>query len=78
MSMVVNIETPQASQLALLCDKRGWSAEEAVREAVERLLAQELRSKSHHPAFGSWSDFAEDGVEFQRRLRAEWDSDAGH
>jgi len=30
------------------------------------------RQKMNHSAFGAWSDFAEDGLAYQERIRAEW------
>jgi len=42
-----------------------------VRQAVATSLAPH-RQKMNHSAFGAWSDFAEDGLAYQERMRAEW------
>lgn len=74
MNVTVNIEDTQAVQLTALCQQDGKTAEDVVREALNLFFLQQRSSqKVRDPAFGSWSDFPEDGVDFQRRLRSEWD-----
>jgi predicted transcriptional regulator len=51
--------------------RRSVSRSELVRRAVADSLAPHRR-KMNHVAFGAWSDFAEDGLTYQERLRAEW------
>ena len=48
------------------------SRAEFIRQAVERALKVEAES-SFEAAFGAWKDFPEDSVEYQRRLRGEWE-----
>jgi metal-responsive CopG/Arc/MetJ family transcriptional regulator len=52
--------------------RRKISRAEFIRRAVDQALATEAQT-SFESAFGAWSDFDEDAVEYQRRLRREWE-----
>lgn len=52
--------------------RRKISRAEFIRQAVDQALAAEAQA-SFESAFGAWQDFDEDGVDFQRRLRGEWE-----
>ena len=52
---------------------------EAVRRAVASFLPKGRQRKldfRNEPAFGSWKNRDVDSVEYQRKLRAEWDNRA--
>lgn len=72
MRALINFSDEQVRALDELSRERGDSRSALVREAVAEYLAR------HHPgqiddAFGLWHDRVLDGVEYQRRLRSEWD-----
>lgn len=76
MRTIVDLPEEQIKALAELCKREGISRAEAIRRAVEALTASMRPPKkdiSHY--FGMWKDRDDigDGVEYQRRLRAEWD-----
>lgn len=48
------------------------SRAEFIRQAVDQALKAEAET-SFEAAFGMWKDFPEDSVDFQRRLRQEWE-----
>jgi Arc/MetJ-type ribon-helix-helix transcriptional regulator len=76
MRTIIDLPDEQIRGLAELCEREHISRAEAVRRAVEALLANEARehwSSSLDEFFGIWKDCAVDGVEYQRALRAEWD-----
>jgi metal-responsive CopG/Arc/MetJ family transcriptional regulator len=52
--------------------RRKISRAEFIRQAVDQALAAEAQA-SFESAFGAWRDFDEDGIDFQRRLRGEWE-----
>ena len=80
MRTIVDLTDEQLAELKRLCEREGISRAEAVRRGVDLLLtrqkAAEYEFKSAlDAAFGMWKDRDIDGVEYQRKLRAEWDRD---
>jgi hypothetical protein len=73
---IVDLPDEQIRALDAYGKKYGVSRAEAVRRAVARFLPKR-RQRSvdfrNDPAFGSWKNRAVDSVEYQRKLRAEWD-----
>jgi len=49
--------------------------EAIIQDAVATYLAEHRRHASH-AGFGLWGDLEMDGVEYQRKLREEWDNRA--
>ena len=43
-----------------------------IREAIQ-LYLDERKTASSEEAFGLWKETAEDGLQFQERIRSEWD-----
>jgi hypothetical protein len=74
MRTLVDIPETQLRRLDLRAKAARKSRAAVIREAVERYLGPE-DVLTLDQAFGLWGDHAVDGVEYQRRLRAEWDRD---
>jgi len=77
MRTLVNLTDEQIEALEAYCEEEGVSRAEAVRRAVDRFLAvgrRPGRSLDSHPAFGSWKGRGIDGLEYQIRMRAEWEA----
>jgi Arc/MetJ-type ribon-helix-helix transcriptional regulator len=81
---IIDLPEEQIEQLRRLCQRKGISRAEAVRRGVELLLDSEEqtdrdrlaeRRRALDAAFGMWKDRGVDAVEYQRKLRAEWDRD---
>ena len=85
--MRIDVEIPesQLKQVDALASSLRLTREETVRRGLDRLLAEPIPP---HPmsraaekivfdeVFGSWKGSGIDGLEWQRKLRAEWDDDA--
>lgn len=72
MRTIVDLPEPQIAALSEICRERGLSRAEAVRQAVDAFLKDQMTSKTS--AFGLWArqSPAEDGLMYQQRLRDEW------
>jgi metal-responsive CopG/Arc/MetJ family transcriptional regulator len=80
MRTIVDIPEEQLIPLDKLCKEEGISRAEAIREAVGKLLVEKTSPAKDRDAilertFGMWKDRDDigDAVEYQRKLRAEWD-----
>jgi len=71
MRTLIDIPEEDLKLLSQVARRLSISRAEFVRQAVAASLAPH-RQKMNHAAFGAWSDFAEDGVAYQQRMRAEW------
>lgn len=74
MRTIVDLPTEDIQRLDSIAKREKVSRAEVVRRAVKRYADQ----AAPHPleaVFGIWKDRKDigDGVEYQRRLRAEWD-----
>lgn len=81
MRTIIDIPDEQLKHLSALCEKQDISRSEAIRRAialyVEEKKALLMDKKAlREAAYGLWSDRDIDGVEYQRRLRAEWDRES--
>jgi hypothetical protein len=73
---IVDLPEEQIRALDAYGKKHGISRAEAVRRAVAMFLPKRRHRKldfQNHPAFGAWRDRDINAVEYQRKLRAEWD-----
>ena len=70
MRTIVDLPDLERAQLDALCQQRGLSRAEALRQALRLWLAQQ--QPAHGTVFGLWRDRPEDGVALQRELRDEW------
>jgi hypothetical protein len=75
MRTIIEIPQPQLDALDGLCRLEGISRAEAIRRAIARLV-HETRPTTGNPAFGLWRNRPVDGLDYQRRLRDEWDAPA--
>ena len=79
MRTIVDLPKSQLIPLAAIAQERGVSRAELVRQAVALLLKTQAPPKpagmTRHRAFGIWKKHKDsaDAVDYQRRLRAEWD-----
>lgn len=71
MRTLVDIPDEDIKLISKVVKKRSISRAEFVRRAIDAALAP-YRKKMEHKAFGLWADLAEDGLEYQERLRSEW------
>jgi metal-responsive CopG/Arc/MetJ family transcriptional regulator len=71
MRTLIDIPEEDIELLDQVVKRLGLSRAEFVRRAVATSLAPH-RQKMNHAAFGAWSNFPEDGLAYQERMRAEW------
>lgn len=73
MRTFVDLHREQIDTLLKLSERRGSSVSTLIREAVSEYLDRQ-QPGGIDEAFGLWrTDELEDGVAYQRRLRAEWE-----
>jgi len=71
MRTIIDLPDEQVRRLAEVCRRNRLSRAEVIRRAVTEYLAKwELRERED--AFGIWRDRADDGLDYERRLRREW------
>jgi hypothetical protein len=73
---IVDLPDEQVKALDAYASKHRVSRAEAVRRAVANFLPKRRQRKidfRNDPAFGAWKDRGLDAIEYQRKLRAEWD-----
>ena len=79
MRTIVDIPDDKIDRLDAVARAQGRSRAHVMREAVDEYLSQRKQDEYLRvidAAFGAWNGkFHEDAVDFQRRLRAEWDRD---
>lgn len=71
MRALVDIPKQQLDALTEIGRRKGVSRAEVIRAAVDQYLITD-RKDAVEAAFGLWKDHVEDGVAYQRRMRAEW------
>lgn len=71
MRTIIELPQEQVSDLDAHCRRQGISRAEAVRRAVEAMLAERARGGAAS-AFGLWRGRAKDALAEQERLRNEW------
>ena len=74
MRTIIELPPDQLEALEVLCARDGISRAEAIRRAVASFVGQ--RASNPGRAFGLWRGRPESGLEFQERLRKEWDGTA--
>jgi hypothetical protein len=76
MRTIVDIPEDDISWLDRRAAESGQSRAAIVREAVSTYRALKRGDEGIAPFFGLWRryGFAEDGLDYQRRIRAEWDT----
>jgi len=71
MRTLIDLPNAQIQALAALCDRVGQSRAAVIREAVAEYLERRA-AKPAEAAFGLWGSEAVDGLDYQRKARAEW------
>ena len=72
MCTVLELPDTQIEGLKKLGERSGLSRAELVRRAVAEYLRQHPADDTDN-AFGLWRQRTEDGLQYQHRLREEWD-----
>ncbi len=84
MRTIIELTEDQVARLRLFCEHENVSRAEAVRRGVELLLDWQEQSghnrlaerrRALDAAFGMWKDRGIDALEYERKLRDEWDRD---
>ena len=75
---IVDIPDEQLEALRRLCERENISRAEAIRRAIAELIARRQRANARDRAIleetaGAWAGYGIDALEYQRKLRAEWD-----
>lgn len=74
MRITIDLPTDQIAALDQLSARQDTSRAELIRKAVSAYLADQNRiALDQRVGFGAWKHKQVDGVEYQRRVRAEWD-----
>ena len=77
MRTIVDLPEEQIAALDSYCEEEKVSRAEAVRRAVSEFVPIKPKGKKRSikddPGFGSWKHLKIDGLEFQEKMRAEWD-----
>jgi metal-responsive CopG/Arc/MetJ family transcriptional regulator len=71
MRTLIDIPDDDLKALDQLGERGGVSRAKLVRQAISDYLAKTYKAQID-TAFGLWRDRAEDGVDYQRRVRSEW------
>jgi metal-responsive CopG/Arc/MetJ family transcriptional regulator len=71
MRTLVDIPEDELEELNALSEARKVSRAELIRQAVAGFLAQ--NKAGLEDSFGLWKDHAVDGVDYQSKLRREWE-----
>ncbi|MEB3172787.1 MAG: CopG family transcriptional regulator [Cyanobacteriota bacterium] len=72
MRTIVDLPDAERSQLDALCQQRGISRAQALREALSQWLQHQ--KPRHDDVFGLWHDRPESALALQEALRQEWAS----
>ena len=72
MRTIIEVPGDQLQALDTICKREKISRAEVIRRAIAEMVSRQ-RSSGAARAFGIWKDRAETGLEYQERLRREWD-----
>lgn len=72
MRTIIQIGDSEAQELAKLCAEMGWSRAKGFREGV-RMLLKHHKQTQDVDVFGIWKNKKIDGLEYQQKLREEWE-----
>lgn len=75
--MMFELPEDQAKTISLMSEEHRRACEAAVQAAVADYLEQDRsrRKAALKAGVGIWKDLGIDGLEYQERMRAEWDRD---
>jgi hypothetical protein len=69
--ILVGLRADQERELNRLAKQSGSSRAALIRDAIDHLLAGKRR-RAGEQAFGLWGNRDQDGLAYQREMRAEW------
>ena len=72
MQTMIEISEQEFAQLNLLSESRQVSPADILHDAVRKYLGEQGKDKLDE-FFGIWADRDIDGLEYQLKIRAEWD-----
>lgn len=76
MQKTIQIDDDLAAKFTALCKEKGWPEDQAIKEAIDILLSEYATDEEiADRAFGMWKHKKIDALDFQRKLRAEWDDE---
>lgn len=80
MRTIVELTDEQIEDLRRLCERKQISRAEAVRRGVDLLITQEQERdlkfrRALDAVFGMWKDRGIDALEYEQKLREEWERD---
>ena len=70
---IIDLPDEQAKSLKSLASQMNLSQAELVRRAIADYLARNGANDADDAAFGIWRARDEDGLDYQTRLRSEWE-----
>jgi metal-responsive CopG/Arc/MetJ family transcriptional regulator len=73
MRTIVDLPEEQVQALKMLGEIENASRAELVRRAVAEYLASRQPDAASDRAFGIWRERGQDGLDYQERVRREWD-----
>lgn len=79
MRTIIELPDLQVKALARLCQREGISRAEAIRRAVDKMVADDggnAATEKRRAGFGLWRGRKFDGRSYVDALRVEWDSQA--
>ena len=72
MRTIIDLPEDQVQKLDRARERSGISRAEAIRRAVDQYLSVQLPD-AEDEAFGIWRDRGIDSLEYERKLREEWE-----
>ena len=72
MRIIFDIPEEEINKLDEIANKQNVSRAELIRQAIRGFLGPILKSKKNS-AFGIWSDQEIDALDYENKLRSEWD-----
>lgn len=73
MRTIVDLPDEQIDGLSRLCEREQISRAEAIRQAVQKYLSEQEEAPPLESFFGIWKDRDFDALEYEDKIRAEWD-----
>jgi hypothetical protein len=73
---LVDIPNHELESLSELSKADGVSRAESIRRAIKAYIEQKTPAPKLEDGFGLWKGKGIEGLEFQRKIRAEWDRES--
>ena len=72
MRTIIEISDEQLKGLSYICERKNISRAELIRQAISLYLQENISVKNDY-SFGIWKNKAIDSVDYQNKLREEWE-----